>query len=758
MCRGFEFDCANPAEPRASRFGIVAALDSDAAPRRPPPPPDRSPRRRRLLAARVLVVAAAVVMVFAMVAGYARRAVVNSDQFANRASVALHDDSVRTLIAQRVTDDVVLRRQADLLAARPLIESAVSGVVGGRAFTGLFRSGVRDVHRAVFDRDKATVTLTVADVGTVVGAALEKFRPSLARTVESTGHVDLLERKVDGLGTTLPQIADRIRLLSVLLPVLCLALAGGALWASPDRRRTVAELGIGAAAAGIVVVVAYGIVRTIAVHTVDGADARAAAGAVWDAFLGDLRTAAWVVAACGAIVAAAAASLVRPVDLAEPLQRALRRLAAEPHSRPLAVLRATVFVAAGLAVILARDAFIALMVTAFGLALIYVGVNALLMLIYRPPVSDAEPTAAEAAAATEARGRRRRRGRRLAAVLTAAGLVAVTLAAFLGSGGVTTAAPRTGACNGHAELCDRPFDQVALPATHNAMSVPLPGWFSAEQERPIADQLEDGIRGLLIDTHYADRLANGRLRTYFGSRAEQLRAAEQDGVSPQAVDAAQRIRDRLGFAGKGTRGMYLCHTFCELGATPLESVLRDLHDFLVTHPDDVVVVINQDYVTPADFVRAAGDAGLADLAYRGPLDGDWPTLREMIDSNQRVVFLAENKAGAAPWYRLAYAQTTEETPYTFPKVADLTDTSRLAASCRANRGPRRAPLFLVNHWISTDPLPRPSDASKVNAYKPLLARMRDCARIRDHRVNLVAVNFYRRGEVFRVVDTLNGVR
>ena len=79
--------------------------------------------------------------------------------------------------------------------------------------------------------------------------------------------------------------------------------------------------------------------------------------------------------------------------------------------------------------------------------------------------------------------------------------------------GVTAAAPADGPCNGRAELCDRPLDRVALAATHNSMSVPLPGWYSAMQERPIADQLADGIRGLLIDTHYADKLARGRLRT-----------------------------------------------------------------------------------------------------------------------------------------------------------------------------------------------------------------------------------------------------
>ncbi|MEA2403937.1 MAG: hypothetical protein QOE08_584 [Thermoleophilaceae bacterium] len=60
--------------------------------------------------------------------------------------------------------------------------------------------------------------------------------------------------------------------------------------------------------------------------------------------------------------------------------------------------------------------------------------------------------------------------------------------------------------------------------------------------------------------------------------------------------------------------------------------------------------------------------------------------------------------------------------------------------------------------MSTDPTPRPSDAEKVNAYKPLLARVRECQRERSHFPNVVAVNFYRRGDLFRVVDELNGLR
>ena len=70
--------------------------------------------------------------------------------------------------------------------------------------------------------------------------------------------------------------------------------------------------------------------------------------------------------------------------------------------------------------------------------------------------------------------------------------------------------------------------------------------------------------------------------------------------------------------------MYLCHSFCELGATSLDEVLGQIDEFLVAHPGEVLVVINQDYVEPADFVAAVEKAGLADQAYGGPLTAKHP--------------------------------------------------------------------------------------------------------------------------------------
>jgi hypothetical protein len=695
---------------------------------------------------RVLVVAASLVLALAVLAGYAERAFVDSDQFANRATAALEDDSVRGLIATKITDEVVLANQADLLAVRPIIESAASSIVGGRAFTRLFRAAVRDVHAALFLREQSTLTLTVADVGTVLVAALENLRPELADDINASRKVEIVERDVGDASAKLAGIADDVRVLAPLLAVAFVLLAAGAVAVAPDRRRAVVELGAGAAACGVLLAVAYAVARGRAVAVVEGAEAQEAAGAVWDAFLADLRTTVWVVAGCGAVVAAAAASLIRPVELGEPVRRALEWIGTEPRRPALRVLRGVALVAAGVVVLVARDAVLSLALTALGAYLVFAGLSAILQLVYRPP--EAAPAVAPEPPAP--RGRRR-----LVPALVAVVIVAGAGALLAGTGATTTAAPRGGACNGHAELCDRRLDEVALVATHNSMSVPLPGWYSAAQDAPIDEQLEEGVRGLLIDTHYADRLPNGRLRTYFGSREELRRRARADGVSDEAVDAALRIRERLGFSGEGERGMYLCHSFCELGGTPLGEVLDDIRAFLVSNPDEVLVLINQDYVTPEDFVGAIREAGLEELVFKG---SGVLTLREMIDRDERLVLLAENRPGGAPWYRSAYDALTQETPYSFGRPAELTEPSARAASCRPNRGSRDAPLFLLNHWVTTDPVPLPSQADTVNAYEPLLARARACRQARGRLPNLVAVNFYRRGDTFEVVDALNGLR
>ena len=106
--------------------------------------------------------------------------------------------------------------------------------------------------------------------------------------------------------------------------MLTLAAGGGALvgLARPPPDRLAARLRH-APPAGVVIVIAYTVARAIVLASVRDPEERAAAAGVWDAFLGDLRTLGWVLAGCGAVVAAAAASLIAPIEIEGPLRRGL---------------------------------------------------------------------------------------------------------------------------------------------------------------------------------------------------------------------------------------------------------------------------------------------------------------------------------------------------------------------------------------------------------------------------------------------------
>jgi hypothetical protein len=302
------------------------------------------------------------------------------------------------------------------------------------------------------------------------------------------------------------------------------------------------------------------------------------------------------------------------------------------------------------------------------------------------------------------------------------------------------------ACNGVPGLCDRRLDEVVFPATHNSMSAAdIPDWLFPQQERSLPGQLQDGIRALLMDVHYGVPVA-GRVKTALddemGSRAKLEQA-----VGAEGLDAAMRIRDRLAGKQEGPRGVYLCHGFCELGATPFAAALTQIHEFLVENPDEVLTLVLEDYVSPQDIEAAFKLGGLDGLVYRGPTEAPWPTLREMIDSRQRVLVLTESGRGGVPWLHPAYEGVVQETPYSFKKPSEL--------SCVPNRGGTEGALFLMNNWIDTTPAPKPSNAAIVNAYDALLGRARQCQEERGKLPNIIAVDFYRTGALFEAARTLN---
>ena len=161
-----------------------------------------------------------------------------------------------------------------------------------------------------------------------------------------------------------------------------------------------------------------------------------------------------------------------------------------------------------------------------------------------------------------------------------------------------------------------------------------------------------------------------------------------------------KVTDRARPVGVG-RDVYLCHTVCAFGATRATDALRDVRDFLAAHPREVLLISIEDHIRPRDIARVFEHSGLERYVWRGRLGPRrFPTLREMIDKDERVVAMAENSTGGVPWLQDQF-DLVQETPYRFGTPAEVAAES----SCRPNRGNARNPLFLLNNWVDTSPLP-----------------------------------------------------
>jgi hypothetical protein len=222
------------------------------------------------------------------------------------------------------------------------------------------------------------------------------------------------------------------------------------------------------------------------------------------------------------------------------------------------------------------------------------------------------------------------------------------------------------------------------------MSAESLGWAIPNQPTDNATQQRDGVRGLLIDTHYG----------------------HDDGTGKIITDKKKTSRSSA----------YLCHEACEIGATPLVDVLRDIRNFLKGSPNNVLLIDQEDYITPRDFAVAVKKAGLLKYVYRGPTAArKWPTLRQMIATHGQVVMLAEHVAKGVSWYHLDYDGIVQETNYNWETPDLITEPANWKASCAPNRGGVKGSLFLMNHW-SPPVAPKPETSAVVNATNTLGVR------------------------------------
>ena len=168
---------------------------------------------------------------------------------------------------------------------------------------------------------------------------------------------------------------------------------------------------------------------------------------------------------------------------------------------------------------------------------------------------------------------------------------------------------------------------------------------------------------------------------------------------------------------------------------------------ILSAPSPLPPKVLQDGVSAADTAEAFVVSGLGPMVHTQSVGEPWPTLGEMIDSGRKIVVSAETEGPPPAWYHHAW-DLFFDTPYDFWSVGSF--------SCELNRGQQGNDLFLVNHWLTT-PLSSTLNADVANTYSVLSKRVQDCQAEHQQIPNLVAVDFYDRGDLFRVIDELNGV-
>lgn len=701
----------------------------------------------RRTASRVLVGVGAVLLLLAVLSLIGYRSLLDTDSFARSVDEIRKTEAVSEAVGRAMATQVVALNP-DLGAVRPLIEQVTAEVARSDVLTPLVTRAAAQAQIAATQQDSSAIGLRLVDAGAVAASALRAFAPQVAESIPPNLSVTLAEVGSQNVFAHTVRAARYLSVAAWLLPLLALATLGMAVWISPNQRRGLVRVGLAAIAVGATLGVLTLVTGVVAGSLDSSTLTGALADGAWQVFSREFWLATGVVLVAGAVVAAAASALLPDIEVSETARSVWRRVSARPATTEGVALRGVVVAALGVGLMLEPTRLLTWAAVLVGLAVLVYGVSEVTEAAVGARAG--EPAEPVPSGDTDTLTTGWSLGFIVAGVAVGLGAGVVFLvqgvrtepaqavAAGVGSGEV---------CNGFAELCDRRYDEVSYVTTHNAMSAAdEPGWFLAEQPYSVVRQLDGGARAVMIDVWKARPAGD-----YVSSLTVNLtegRAELDASFDPEVIDAALRVVETVIGPPTGPPALYMCHGLCEIGATELAPTLDSLRVWLDTNPDEVLTVIVENHVPAADIGQAIEDAGLGPYLHT-PDESDWPTLREMVTTGQRLVVVTEEESGgqAFPWLRNAF-ELTQDTPYTFASPDDF--------SCEPNRGPADAPLLLVNHWLSGfDSLV--SAAQQVNVAEVLGKRVQQCQRERDMLPNFVGVNFYDIGDVSDVVDELNRV-
>ncbi|HEX4482704.1 MAG TPA: hypothetical protein VH081_02865 [Solirubrobacteraceae bacterium] len=727
-----------------------------------------------MLGARVLVVLASALLLLSILATWVRSQIIDTGGWTQTSVRVLNDEAVRGAVSSALSERLLSVIDTRELAAEKLPPALAP-------LAGALSSAAAEVVPEAVDRALQTPALQEAwaHANKLAHAQVIKLLDGGGSALSTSGGVVAinLEKVLDELGSRLgvghqigaklppdkrrlvllrskqlhhAQVAVRgLRDLSLLLPLLVVLGFLGALWIGVGvRRRVLLEIGAGIVAAALVSLLLRRFIESYVVDNLIKSEGLRPAVRQVLAILteGWASRALWLLVT--GVIVLFAGLLAGPARWASWLRRQL----ADPLERHTAWFAAgafaIVFVIAVVGPTRTPGQALPLLIE---LILAIVGVFALRAQVRRELVAGFDGGSETASSAAEdAAADRSRISRSTWFALVAAGVVLVLVVVLIvvdaGKRDGMTASAQLVRCNGSHALCARRLDQVVFPATHNSMSAADEGFRVPNQATGIAEQLAGGIRGLLIDTHMGVSTSKGVytvLRDGQKSREQILEA-----IGPAATASALAIRAGLGYRGGGSPQVYLCHGYCEIGASPALLQFQRIRDFLTSHPGEVLVISVEDDTSAQAFAAVVQQSGLLPLVWKGSVSPP-PTLGEMVAKNQRVLFMAENEPGDVPWLHAQFS-LAQETNYAFKSPGELLG----AGGCVANRGGTTPALFLINMFVDTFPPSRTAPAT-LNQRSTIVAHARSCEAQRDRTPTLIAVDQWQDGDVVGAARELN---
>jgi len=270
-------------------------------------------------------------------------------------------------------------------------------------------------------------------------------------------------------------------------------------------------------------------------------------------------------------------------------------------------------------------------------------------------------------------------------------------------------------CNGLAVLCERTYDEVTFPETHNAFSTHEDGIYypAANHQTGLMAQWNAGMRAFMVDTHY---------ETLGDERVETVRLCHGD--------------DDRGFSP------------CSYGNVNAEAWLSQLKALMDSAPRDVVTLLVENYVQADHLQTVFQEAGLYDQVFLHDVNTPWPTLIQMIDAGTPlVVFWEQGGDPSHPWIHdfLTHSWTTN---FAEENTEDM--------NCDPLRGDPEQEVFHMNNWLQGPlGLSDPSRGDEANDVEFLIERATECWIQHGKRPTFIAVDWWEDGDVVAAALAIN---